>query len=80
MVYDTFALTARVAFYTIFRKAVSSNNNIILFLLRGYMAEGICASMCRITPPHFQKEQWYEVRPPSVEPAVWLLGQTPSHT
>ena len=39
MVYATFALTARVAFYTIFRKAVSSNNIIILFLPRGYMAE-----------------------------------------
>ena len=39
MVYETFALTARVAFYTIFRKAVSSNNILILFLPRGYMAE-----------------------------------------
>ena len=39
MVYETFALTARVAFYTIFRKAAFSNYIIILFLLRGYMAE-----------------------------------------
>lgn len=41
MVYDTFALTARVAFYTIFRKAVSSDNIIILFLLRGYMQKAV---------------------------------------